>query len=141
MREILFKGKRLDNGEWVEGGYDYMEEYSTIYDSLCSCHSAYEVDPETVGQYTGLIDKNRVKIFEGDIVKFGKHTYVINFECGSFNLFDKSGYMITKIGGINDHCYSLMNLYLECCGEGDVAYNLEIIGNIHDNKELMEEVE
>lgn len=153
MREILFRGKRKDTKGWVEGFYACQSNHSCMRSSLKFQHFIYkdicmdinlgglvefEVDPETVGQYTGLCDNNGEKIFEGDIIRFGENTYQIIFECGSFNLCDKDGEMNSKIGGTSDYCYSLMVLYDECCWEDNSAYDIEIIGNIHDTPELLE---
>ena len=81
MREILFKAKRLDNGEWVEGYYIGPIGVLDVHE-ICDVHDitgpCVEVDPSTVCEYTGLTDRNRKKIFEGDIVRretdyYGKH--------------------------------------------------------------------
>ena len=137
MREYLFRGKQKDNGEWVEGYYLYRGEecnkigtdvhYIVTHD-LCG-FSWHEVIPETVGQYTGLTDKNGKKIFEGDIVsryvnRLGKrvngsvknNTTVASWVCEFFLYKDKEQVFLANRVGKND-CY--------------------VIGNIHDNPEIL----
>ena len=132
MREILFRGKRTDNGEWVEGYY-YKAKYCRTDDELCDYitvphpkeynepSSHYIVDPDTVGQYTGLKDKNGKKIFEGDTVWFGdeKERGVVYFD----NSCSRFAVRFDTFDAAFDHLYS---------------NELEIIGNVHDNPELME---
>lgn len=67
-REILFRGKRIDNKQWVYGGISIFENEATIFDINCVVNSAYQVNIDTVSQFTGIIIDN-VKVFEGDIVK------------------------------------------------------------------------
>ena len=120
MREILFRGKRTDNGEWVEGDIHKNTEFSKSHihpngERVMS----FDVIPETVGQYTGLVDKNGVRIFEGDIVKaftrYGtEHQYAITYRAGTF-----------WFGGWN---------WVEFLDRFQFP---EVIGNIHDNPELM----
>lgn len=115
MREILFRGKCKDNGEWVEGNYgEYYGEYSCI--SILSKKTmsgswCYDVIPETVGQFTGLTDKNGVRVFEGDIVCIFDGEYfsgVVKYsnEQGSFTVDDTSLHYwvsdIEVIGNIHD---------------------------------------
>ena len=141
MREILFRGK-MDNGEWVYGSFcmDALEQFNglcgvdgfiRLYDKAKGKMQTYEVDRETVGQYTGLIDKNGKRIFEGDIVaqnwydydeprddSFGKVVFC-EYDC-SFSVMDvnKDGFM--PLG--------------RC---GSYHWEVEVIGNIHDNKSLL----
>ena len=137
MREILFRGKRIDNGEWVEGCLIHKKSSvgdktlslivgSAEWDNdsdffhLCNTH---RIIPETIGQYTGLTDKNGNKIFEGDIIKLflddGIETGVIRYsETACRFMFYENNIMGY---GFDNTCI------------------FEIIGNIHDNPELLKE--
>lgn len=123
MREILFRGKRTDNGEWVYGNYAHTDCYIKHNDYIGQNNPLeYMVNPETVGQYTGLTDKNGNRVFEGDIVKLRR----------------RRDYGIVKYAIPECHFEYLMQ------GDGDqlliddVDY-VEIIGNIHDNADLLGE--
>ena len=129
MREILFRGRRR-NGEWIEGNYIFWNKKHCIYDGIY-----YEVLPETIGQYTGLCDKNGKKVFEGDIFKpFDDEIIVVawidyystlGFLCRVEHTETKRGKEITES---YDGWAMLCDFELS---------NLEIIGNIHDNPELL----
>ena len=137
MREILFRGKRLDNGEWVEGGL-HIEWGETRKDGsrnkdyriLGMRGECYYVDPDTVGQYTGLTDKNGQKVFEGDILRGWsplreKYYYVGPVEYGEFNC--------SCCDGVYGWCIRNGDIrVLECDNSG-----LEVCGNIHDNPDLL----
>lgn len=120
-REILFRGKRFDtSGEWVEGGYFQASEEDGLGTYIYNHYAGgVLVRPATVGQFIGLTDKNNVKIFEGDC--FGNSnipTRHIVFEDGKF-CFNKT------------HAQGADSLSQDRIGR------LEIIGNIHDNPELV----
>lgn len=119
MREILFKGKRVDNGEWVYGFLVKMWGQYHIVDQNNE-NSAYMIEPETVGQYTGLCDKNGKKIFEGDILLKGFEKVLVKWNANQCRW------------GIYSNNY-------EICGfnESTQGY-FEVIGNIYDNHELLE---
>lgn len=159
------KDKAFVNGEWIKGQWvqgSYLElnkttycfkedyerdpgntEHYIVFDQMTDWglpnrHLQADVLPETVGQYTSLIDKNGKKIFEGDIVKADDYIFSIKYgKCGGMENADNYGYM---------------GFYLEAVSEGtklcakyglrdDICYftNIVVIGNIHDNPELLTE--
>ena len=130
IRTIIFRGKRTDNGEWIYGGIYYQKADEVKEDavyiiggSLNNVGVAYEVTPETVGQYTGLTDKNGKKIFEGDVVycksRLDNANMVVIFECGQFRMVLSENYRSYQI---NSGFYDIN------------CFDKEVIGNIHDNK-------
>lgn len=125
-REIIFRGKRLDNGEWVYGSLLINNNLAYIHDEH-SCPYDYDfipVDPDTVGQYTGLKDKNGKEIWERDIVK------------RVANMRDYAG-CDGEVVGIFYVQYSEYGL-LPFCELGYRMSEYEIIGNLPDNPELLE---
>lgn len=138
MREILFRGKRTDNGEWAYGFYVHVPNgrFGKVSDMIQPVGkdgrlaTLRDVDPETVGQYTGLTDTNGVKIFEGDIIEITKecdppywlngNIFAVGFDLGTAGFYPFSEY--------DSDC----GHYVRC---SDVF----IIGNIHDNPELLTE--
>ena len=150
MREILFRGKRVDNGKWVYGGYytdgkkhfiittvkhmpdtrdwdtvEYYEKNPTYLPDF------KEVIPETVGQYTGLTDKNGKKIFEGDIIAyqfFGEEHIDGVVKYGAFNCSCCDGVFGWYLDGGDIRRQE---------AEGECVSGNYVIGNIHDNPELL----
>ena len=133
MREILFRGKRMDDGEWVEGylvkavGVECMIlPVTTEHCGGAEFSEGYHCDPTTVGQYTGLTDKNGERIFEGDIVKTSDITHegVIQIPGESFEIAMRKGCWVMVAG----EDWDFLETNHEC---------IEVIGNIHDNPELL----
>lgn len=142
MREILFRGKDLYTGEWVEGWFEMYPfgrwpARASIIPSEKVKEEYYthvEVDPSTVGQYTGLLDKNGKRIFEGDIVAF--EDAVADYEGYHDNVFVNHGAVsISPYGGVsfsNRETVEMDDLY-----DKDDSIDAEVIGTIHDNPELL----
>ena len=124
MREILFRGKRVDNGEWVEGYYEgsVTTDNCGIVFNEDGYYARAEVIPETIGQFTGLKDKNRKKIFEGDIVTNGDS---VQYRVEYWDI-NWSGFVLTDAN-------ETWEGYLGNCD------HIEVIGSIHDKGELINE--
>lgn len=174
-REILFRGKQTDDGEWAYGYYFYdnfqdkafitfgnncfkIGNYCMSLDRECPNKrilSAFEVIPKTVGQYTGLTDKNGKKIFEGDIVQYLTYD---DFDCqsivkfgnyeqdgsdGEYNAIDCIGFYV-EVNNFTcpDWCENdpwRFKDYRKQKNLLEVASYCQVIGNIHDNPELSKE--
>lgn len=140
-REILFRGKRKDSGEWIYGVPITDKATNNVYiitstagASLKSeinnmCATGFRIICNTIGQYTGLIDKNGTRIFEGDIIKIS-------------NAYDECDYSISEVYGFNgvlcvdcptaDYDFNALGFL-----DDDNEFIFEVIGNIHDNPELL----
>ncbi|EKZ4829384.1 hypothetical protein QO275_001638 [Listeria monocytogenes] len=146
MREIEFRGKRIDNGEWVYGNLMQFEDSATFIfaderkgaSTLTYAHfiinNMHAIDEKTIRQYTVLKDKNGKKIFEGDIVAFSEDDFhVFNSQV---EYFSEDGYPAFDIK-VPSTYYFDSNVFSEVSMSG--LYEIEVIGNIHENPELLEE--
>ena len=139
MREILFRGKRTINGDWVYGDFVHGNERKSlrdsifVYDSETQSFNDYEINPSTLGQYTGLTDKNGKRIFEGDILHIAKNAdglggYYqppLDYHVNVVVKWDLCAWMWETL--CDDKRYiSFPDAWCH--------YECEVIGNIHDNK-------
>ena len=140
MREILFKGKRIDNGEWVEGllwkkKYNSNKIFISCFPDEDDNEEAYVVDSKTICQYTGLTDKNGNKIWENDVVKYHFGNDVAPIRFGKYmSCFDST--KTAHIGFYVDWDDRTKPL------RKDLGYwvnmiDCNVIGNIFDNPELL----
>lgn len=142
LREIIFHGKRKDNGEWVEGCLCVFDDYADISyrdQEYSEIINTVEVIPETVGQDTGLKDKNGKTIFEGDIVLFGETPLVVYWNGEAFGWCAKAEqHPFRRFPSCRDWDYiDLGWIAAEAPCTGEIT--TEIIGNIHDNPEILKE--
>jgi uncharacterized phage protein (TIGR01671 family) len=153
-REILFRGKRVDNGEWINGFFGIKgkdTEYERIYimiDTLDVNHdftyfylTDIEVVPETIGQFTGLFDKNGKRIFEGDILRFPATSQYEETTYNAFEVFFHDNDCCDKHIG-----WQCNRMHPQGNSAGGSEYwnmipkhtkQLIVIGNIHDNPDLL----
>ena len=138
---FLSRGKRKDNGTWVDGNLVYTRTTTLgVVTEIYTLEMRYEVIPETVGQCTGLKDKNGKLIFEGDIVEADGYIFFVNFgKCGGVANKVDYGYIGYYLDGYDEITKKALSYGLR----DDICYftNIEAIGNIHDDKELMKLLE
>lgn len=127
MREILFRGKRVDIGEWIEGWFLPGNERRTLHHCIfvylteTQSFECFDIDIDTLGEYTGLKDKNDKKIFEHDIVRIAV--------CGTYDNYVVSYDKENARFVVGDIDFTMVRIF---------SPKIEVIGNIHDNPELLE---
>lgn len=147
MREIVFRGKSINNGQWTEGNMIKNEDatfivkpmQNSLLDYCLDCPVPFDTDcmhqviPETVGQYTGLVDKNGKRIFEGDIIQYDDSNDISNWCRGEKAVvFCLPGRFVARMSPFNEARFTNQNYINE-----DFSDVCEVIGNIYDNPELL----
>lgn len=129
MDKYLFRGKRASDGAWLYGDLFHTRRRNVVECCIHSNKYCFQVDKTTVGQYTGLKDKNGKRIFEGDICQIKNHRliddtpFVVEWEDFAYNGWTWRD--IDEVGAVDSFTTG-------------AARNCEVIGNIHDNPELLE---
>mgnify|MGYP001127399996 CR=1 FL=1 len=153
----LSKAKRINNGEWIVGYLYKLSKNNPPFIMLCSKYGeSYEVDEHTICRCTGSKDKNGKLIWENDIAELFGHRGVIKYACGGFGIVYRKNIdweeiqanimCVTGCENIlyaceNDNYISLWEIYWNFNDEDDSVNTVEVIGNIFDNKELLESEE
>ncbi len=148
MREILFRAKCKEDGDWIYGDllHDGIDYDVAIWEQKYKLVTA--IQEETVGQFTGLTDKNGKKIFEGDIVRIFSQDYIgidemgkVEFKDGCFGVsYFPEWEREYSFGGWHFHRIGEIGEWREMGASGKIYYTYEVIGNINDNPELLEGV-
>lgn len=133
MREILFRGKREDNGKWVDGSLLIFPDNGDCYicvdiDGMCSLFK-FAVESATVGQYTGMMDKNGKRIFEGDIITYDLDVGITLYAMCTFHKGSFGAKWIQEKVPVFDE-FAHFSSYKD--------FKFEVIGNVWDNPELLE---
>lgn len=141
MRDILFRAKRIDNGEWVYGYYikthDYLDNReihlivgidSTSFPAN-EITDTNEIDPETLGEFTGLIDKKNVRIFEGDVIQCELAVGTVAYQTGADDNF-LTGFIVL---------WTSERYLRQELGFWATQRDITVISNIYDNPELLED--
>ena len=142
MRDIIFRGKRIDNGEWILNSETYIRDGDGTWLSDKECN-VVKVDPNTVGQFTGLLDKNGVRVFEGDLLRKPPKDQYEETSFVLFEVFYHDGNMCDSHIGWQ---FNRLHFQGNICGHSgwerfrpEYTGNMIVVGNIHDNLELLTE--